>query len=49
MWLKDPETGPAASVLLLLPLTIGYAVRVRQTARRELAEQERRHLDAGPC
>ncbi|MCP9949387.1 sensor histidine kinase [Actinomadura madurae] len=46
VWLKDPETGPAASVLLLLPLTIGYAVRVRQTARRELAEQERRHLDA---
>jgi signal transduction histidine kinase len=46
VWLKDPETGPGASVLLLLPLAVGYAVRVRQTSRRELAEQERRHLDA---
>ncbi|WP_433473332.1 sensor histidine kinase [Spirillospora sp. CA-142024] len=46
VWLKDPETGPGASVLLLLPLAVGYAVRVRQTSRRELAEQERRHQDA---
>jgi len=46
VWIKDPETGPGASVLLLLPLTVGYAVRVRQTSRRELAEQERRHQDA---
>lgn len=46
VWLKDPATGPGASVLLLLPLAVGYAVRVRQTSRHELAEQERRHLDA---
>ncbi|WP_243715985.1 sensor histidine kinase [Actinomadura darangshiensis] len=46
VWIKDPETGAGASVLLLLPLTVGYAIRVRQTSRRELAEQERRHLDA---
>ncbi|MEV4673658.1 MULTISPECIES: sensor histidine kinase [Actinomadura] len=46
VWIKDPETGAGASVLLLLPLTVGYAVRVRRTSRRELAEQERRHRDA---
>ncbi|QKW37841.1 sensor histidine kinase [Actinomadura sp. NAK00032] len=46
VWIKDPETAPGASVLLLLPLTVGYAVRVRRTSRRELAEQERRHRDA---
>ncbi|NDU76387.1 sensor histidine kinase [Actinomadura sp. DSM 109109] len=46
VWIKDPQTGPGASVLLLLPLTVGFAVRVRQTSRRELAEQERRHQDA---
>ncbi|MFD0903669.1 sensor histidine kinase [Actinomadura sediminis] len=45
-WIKDPETGAGASVLVLLPLAVGYAVRVRQTSRRELAEQERRHADA---
>ncbi|WP_242906210.1 sensor histidine kinase [Actinomadura terrae] len=46
VWIKDPQTGAGASVLLLLPLIAGYAVRVRRTARRELAEQERRHADA---
>ncbi|TDC55515.1 sensor histidine kinase [Actinomadura sp. KC345] len=46
VWIKDPDTAPGASVLLLLPLAVGYAVRVRRTSRRELAEQERRHLDA---
>ncbi|WP_067458562.1 sensor histidine kinase [Actinomadura macra] len=46
VWIKDAESAPGASVLLLLPLVVGYAVRVRQTSRRELAEQERRHLDA---
>ncbi|TDD85782.1 sensor histidine kinase [Actinomadura rubrisoli] len=46
VWIKDSESAPGASVLLLLPLAVGFAVRVRQTARRELAEQERRHLDA---
>ncbi|RSN68192.1 sensor histidine kinase [Actinomadura sp. WAC 06369] len=45
-WIKDPETGAGASVLVLLPLAAGYAVRVRQTSRRELAEQKRRHADA---
>lgn len=46
VWIKDVETAPGASVLLLLPLAVGYAVRVRRTSRRELAEQERRHQDA---
>lgn len=46
VWIKDPGTGAGASVLLLLPLAVGYAVRVRQTSRRELAEQEKRHQDA---
>ncbi|MBB6396534.1 signal transduction histidine kinase [Actinomadura coerulea] len=46
VWIKDPASGAGASVLLLLPLAVGYAVRVRQTSRRELAEQERRHQDA---
>ncbi|MGI5208097.1 sensor histidine kinase [Spirillospora sp. CA-108201] len=46
VWIKDPQSGAGASVLLLLPLAVGYAVRVRQTSRRELAEQERRHQDA---
>ncbi|MBE1537861.1 sensor histidine kinase [Actinomadura algeriensis] len=46
VWIKDPETAPGGSVLLLLPLALGYAFRVRQTSRRELAEQERRHADA---
>ena len=46
LWIKAPETGLGASVLLLLALTVGYAVRVRQTSRRELAEQEKRHQDA---
>ncbi|GGV06152.1 two-component sensor histidine kinase [Actinomadura cremea] len=46
VWIKDPETAPGASVLILLPLAVGYAMRVRRTSRRELAEQERRHADA---
>ncbi|MGW3771114.1 sensor histidine kinase [Actinomadura verrucosospora] len=46
VWIKDPASGAGASVLLLLPLAVGYAVRVRQTSRRELAEQEKRHQDA---
>lgn len=46
VWIKDPESAPGASMLLLVPLAVGYAVRVRRTSRRELAEQERRHQDA---
>lgn len=46
VWIKDAETAPTASVLLLLPLAVGYAVRVRRTSRRELAEQQRRHWKA---
>jgi signal transduction histidine kinase len=46
VWLKDPDSAPGASMLLLVPLAVGYAVRVRRTSRRELAEQERRHRDA---
>ncbi|QFG20942.1 sensor histidine kinase [Actinomadura sp. WMMB 499] len=46
VWIKDAETAPGASVLILLPLAVGYAMRVRRTSRRELAEQERRHADA---
>ncbi|MDL4775069.1 sensor histidine kinase [Actinomadura xylanilytica] len=46
VWIKNPPTGPGATVLLLLPLATGYAVRLRQTARRELAEQKKRHQDA---
>ncbi|MBB4773955.1 sensor histidine kinase [Actinomadura livida] len=46
VWVKDSDSAPGASVLLLLPLAVGYAVRVRRTSRRELAEQQRRHRDA---
>ncbi|MFI0407871.1 sensor histidine kinase [Actinomadura sp. 3N508] len=53
VWLKDTETALNASVLLVPPLAVGYAVRLRQTSRRQLAEQrlrlafeERRHQDA---
>ncbi|NVI88775.1 sensor histidine kinase [Actinomadura sp. BRA 177] len=46
VWLKDDDSAPGASLLLLVPLAVGYAVRVRQTSRRQLAEQERRHQDA---
>ncbi|MFB4311795.1 sensor histidine kinase [Actinomadura sp. GTD37] len=46
VWIKDADSAPGASMLLLLPLAVGYAVRVRRTSRRELAEQERRHQDA---
>ncbi|MGP4023664.1 sensor histidine kinase [Actinomadura sp. 3N407] len=46
VWIKDADTAPGASVLLLLPLAVGYAVRLRRTSRRQLAEQERRHQDA---
>ncbi|MER7543374.1 sensor histidine kinase [Actinomadura sp.] len=46
VWIKDADSAPGASVLLMVPLAVGYAVRVRRTARRELAEQERRHQDA---
>ncbi|TDC83460.1 sensor histidine kinase [Actinomadura sp. 7K507] len=46
VWIKDTETAPGASVLILLPVTVGYMFRVRRTSRRELAEQERRHADA---
>ncbi|TYK46232.1 sensor histidine kinase [Actinomadura decatromicini] len=53
VWIKDAETAPNAMVLLLLPLAVGAAVRLRQTSRRQLAERERqlaeearRHQDA---
>ncbi|HEY8480252.1 MAG TPA: histidine kinase, partial [Spirillospora sp.] len=47
VWLiKDSGSAPGASALLLVPLAVGYAVRVRRTARQEMAEQERRHLAA---
>ncbi|TMR01625.1 sensor histidine kinase [Actinomadura soli] len=53
VWIKDSETALNASVLLVPPLAVGYAVRLRQTSRRQLAEQrlrlafeERRHQDA---
>ena len=46
VWINDPDTAPGASVLLLLPLAVGYAVRIRRTSQRQLAEQERRHQDA---
>ncbi|MFD0684846.1 sensor histidine kinase [Actinomadura fibrosa] len=45
VWIKDPATGAGASVALLVPLVVGYTVRVRQTSRREMAEQEQRHLE----
>ncbi|WP_242614492.1 sensor histidine kinase [Actinomadura roseirufa] len=46
VWIKDPASAAGASVVVLLPLAMGYAVRVRQTSQRQLAEQERRHLAA---
>ncbi|MGH3239142.1 MAG: sensor histidine kinase [Spirillospora sp.] len=53
VWIKDSETALSASVLLVPPLAVGYAVRLRRTSRRQLAEQrlrlafeERRHQDA---
>ncbi|XRQ13339.1 sensor histidine kinase [Actinomadura welshii] len=46
VWIKDDDSAPGATVLLLLALAVGYAVRLRHTSRREMAEQERRHLDA---
>ncbi|MEU8804823.1 sensor histidine kinase [Spirillospora sp. NPDC048819] len=46
VWINDADTAPGASALLLVPLAVGYAVRVRRTSRRQLAEQERRHQDA---
>lgn len=46
VWIKDAETAVSASVLLVPPLAVGYAVRLRQTSRRQLAEQEKRHQDA---
>lgn len=46
VWIKDADSAPGASVLILVPLAVGYAVRVRRTAKRELAEQQRRHQDA---
>ncbi|MFI0370976.1 sensor histidine kinase [Actinomadura sp. 1N219] len=53
VWIKDADTALNASILLVPPLAVGYAVRLRQTSRRQLAEQrlrlafeERRHQDA---
>ncbi|MBO2459292.1 sensor histidine kinase [Actinomadura violacea] len=53
VWIKDVRTAGGASVLLLLALVVGYAVRLRNTSRmqlaeqrRELAEQEKRHQAA---
>ncbi|MBO2451899.1 sensor histidine kinase [Actinomadura barringtoniae] len=53
----SPRSGAGAGALILLPLLVGFVVRQRETARRdllereestrrELAEQERRHRDA---
>ncbi|WP_241683068.1 sensor histidine kinase [Actinomadura sp. J1-007] len=46
IWVKSPSQAAGGSLLLLLPLVVGYALRLRQTSRRELAEQEKRHQDA---
>jgi signal transduction histidine kinase len=41
----DRET-PGTGVLVAMPLAVGYLVQFRRNARRQLAEQERRHQDA---
>ncbi|RAY15700.1 sensor histidine kinase [Actinomadura craniellae] len=45
-WLMDPPTAVSATLLLLVPLLLGYTVRQRRSAQHELAEQRRRHRDA---
>ncbi|REE95412.1 sensor histidine kinase [Thermomonospora umbrina] len=45
-WSLHPPTGVGATVLILVPLLFGFVVRERRIARRELAEQERRHQEA---
>ncbi|MFF5261054.1 sensor histidine kinase [Actinomadura viridis] len=42
----DRSSGFVAILLILPPLLVGHLVRQRRLARRELAEQERRHQDA---
>ncbi|WP_083983492.1 sensor histidine kinase [Actinomadura hibisca] len=44
--IKDAQSAPGAILLLLLALLVGYTVRLRTSARRALAEQEKRHQDA---
>ncbi|WP_433247570.1 sensor histidine kinase [Actinomadura nitritigenes] len=53
VWVKDAQTAGGATVVLLLALVVGYAVRLRNTSRtqlaaqrRELVEQEKRHQAA---
>ncbi|WP_433335806.1 sensor histidine kinase [Spirillospora sp. CA-294931] len=46
VFLVDGGSAPGATALLLVPLLIGYAIRQRQTSRRELAAQARRHREA---
>ncbi|GLZ05845.1 two-component sensor histidine kinase [Actinomadura sp. NBRC 104412] len=41
-----PENDAGTSFLVPLPLVVGYAVQYRRNARRELAEQEKRHQEA---
>ncbi|MFC9972919.1 sensor histidine kinase [Spirillospora sp. NPDC127200] len=43
---KDVESAPGATILLLLSLVAGYTVRLRTSSQRALEEQERRHQDA---
>ncbi|MDL4815929.1 sensor histidine kinase [Actinomadura opuntiae] len=53
VWIKDAESAGGATVVVLLALVVGYAVRLRNTSRmqlaaqrRELIEQEKRHQAA---
>jgi signal transduction histidine kinase len=44
--LVDRENGAGTSFVVLLPLAVGYTVQIRRNARRQLAEQEKRHQEA---
>jgi signal transduction histidine kinase len=46
VWILDRPSAFVASVMILVPLLLGYMVRQRRTAQEQLAEQERRHQDA---
>ncbi|MQY08262.1 sensor histidine kinase [Actinomadura macrotermitis] len=45
VWAADRHSAAGATVLILLPLVVGYMSRLRQASRRELAEQARRHRE----
>ncbi|GAA1596052.1 hypothetical protein GCM10009678_92560 [Actinomadura kijaniata] len=45
VWVLAPPKAAVAVALLLVPLLWGHLVRQRRVARRELAEQERRHRE----